>query len=105
MLYFPNLGPPVITQPQSHKEIPLKESSGVTLQCRAAGYGSLIYYWERRISENWITVDSENRTLYKTGTSGQYRCNVTNKAGSALSPVITVYGEDTCNISNQNNIV
>ena len=70
----------------------MRKSLSATLKCRAAGYGSLTYYWERKDSGNWITVDNDNRTSYTTKTSGQYRCNVTNEAGSVLSPVITVYG-------------
>ena len=50
-----------------------------------------MYYWERKDSENWITVDSNNRTSYTTDTTGQYRCNATNEVGSVISPVITVY--------------
>ena len=85
---------PFINQPQRNISMPLKESSTVTLQCTAAGYGSLIYYWERNDSGNWITVDNNNKTSYTTNTTGQYRCNVTNEAGSVTSPVITVYGKN-----------
>jgi len=87
------IGPPVIKQPQRYNEIPLKSCSNVILECRAAGYGSLAYYWERKDLGNWITVDNNNMTSYIPRTSGQYRCNVTNEAGSVLSPVITVYGK------------
>ena len=73
--------------------MPLREGSSYTISCRAAGYGSLTYYWEKKESEKWITVDSTNKTSYKTTTTGQYRCNVTNEAGSVVSPVITVHGE------------
>ena len=66
--------------------------SHVTLQCIAIGEGSLVYYWEMNVLENWITIDSNNRTSYTTNTTGQYRCNVTNEVGSVISPVITVYG-------------
>ena len=67
-------------------------NSHVTLQCIATrDGGSLTYYWERKDSENWITIDSNNRASYTTNTTGQYRCNVTNEVGSVISPVITVY--------------
>ena len=67
-------------------------NSHVTLQCIATwDGGSLIYYWEKKVLENWITVDSNNRTSYTTNTTGQYRCNVTNEVGSVISSVITVY--------------
>jgi len=82
---------PVIKQPQNNSRIPLRDSD-VILQCSATGNGSLTYYWERKDLGNWITVDNNNKTSYITRTSGQYRCNVTNEAGSVLSPVITVYG-------------
>ena len=78
-------------QPQRASEVPLRDST-ITLQCMAAGNGSLKYYWERKNSGRWVTVNNNNRTYIITGTSGQYRCNVTNEAGSVLSPVITVYG-------------
>ena len=83
---------PTIIQPQRASEVPLR-SSTVTLRCRATGDGSLKYYWERHDLGNWITVDNNNRTSYTTGTTGQYRCNVTNEVGSVVSPVITVYGK------------
>ena len=60
----------------------------------AAGDGSLKYYWERKDAGNWVTVNNDSRISYIiTGTTGQYRCNVTNEVGSVLSPVITVYGK------------
>ena len=83
---------PTIVQPQHASEVPLR-SSTVTLQCRATGDGSLIYYWERNDSGDWITVDNNNRTSYTTGTIGQYRCYVTNEVGSVVSPVITLYSK------------
>ena len=87
-------GLPTIIQPQHASVVPLNIStSTVTLQCTATGNGSLNYYWERNDSGNWITVDNNNRTSYTTGTTGQYRCNVTNEVGSVVSPVITVYGK------------
>ena len=94
-VYVIVIGPPVIEQPQHKNDVPLKEGSGSTISCRAAGYGSLTYYWERKLPpKKWITVDSNNKTSYKTMNTGQYRCNVTNKAGSIVSPVITVYGKE-----------
>ena len=91
---FIHIGPPIIIQPQRVKEVPLKHLT-ITLQCRATGNGSLNYYWERKDSGNWVTVNNNNNRIsyFITGTSGQYRCNVTNEVGSVLSPVITIYGE------------
>ena len=74
------------------KLVPLMRNSHVTLHCNATwDGGSLMYYWERKDSENWITVNRNNRTSYTTNTTGQYRCNVTNEVGSVISPMITVY--------------
>ena len=95
ILCYHDLGPPVIKYPQRRYKVSVNKSSNATLQCRAAGYGSLTYFWEKNISGNWIKINSINMTSYTTNTSGQYRCNVTNGAGSDLSPVITVYGENT----------
>ena len=96
-LYHCNLGPPIIKQPKHDNTKPVRNGSRVTLHCTASGYGSLIYYWENRISEkhNWFTIAySINKTSHTTGESKQYRCNVTNEAGSVVSPVITVYGKN-----------
>ena len=90
-------GLPTIIQPQHAIKVPLR-SSTVILHCKATGDGSLIYYWERNDSGNWITVDNNNRTSYTTINTGQYRCNVTNEVGSVGSPVITVYGKLWINI-------
>ena len=86
-------GLPTIIQPQHANEVPLTPALTITFHCRATGDGSLKYYWERNDSGNWIIVDNNNRTSYTTGATGQYRCNVTNEAGSVVSPVITVYGK------------
>ena len=79
--------------------MPVRKRSTVTLHCTASGYGSLTYYWERRFSEdhNWFTIDKINNMTSFTASRkslGQYRCNVTNEAGSTISPVFTVYGKD-----------
>ena len=87
------IGPPVIKQPQHKKNVPLKEGSSYTISCRAVGYGSLTYCWEKNESGKWVTIDSTDKTSYSARTTGLYRCNVTNEAGSVVSPVYTVYGE------------
>ena len=96
-LYCCDVGPPVIQQPERDNKKPLRKGSRIILHCTASGYGSLIYYWERRLTENhkWFTIDHIiNKTLFRLGDTGQYRCNVTNEAGSAVSPVITIYGNN-----------
>ena len=94
-MYIIVTGPPVIKQPLHKNNVPLMKGSNYTISCRAAGYGSSTYYWERKVSKNWITVDNNNKTSYKVTNTGQYRCKVTNEAGSVVSPVITAYGEYT----------
>ena len=93
-MYIIVTGPPVIKQPQRKNYVPLKKGSSYTILCRVAGHGSLTYYWERKVSKKWTNVDNNNKTSYKTINTGQYRCNVTNEAGSVVSPVITVYGKE-----------
>ena len=92
-MYIIATGPPVIKRPQHKNNVPLKEGSSYTISCRADGYGSLTYYWEKNVSNEWMTVDSNNKTSYKTMNTGEYRCKVINEAGSVVSPVITVYGK------------
>ena len=94
-MYIIVTGPPVIKQPLHKNNVPLKKGSSSNISCRAAGYGSLTYYWEKKDSKGWITVDSNNKTSFETTNTGQYRCKVTNEAGSVVSPVITAYGEYT----------
>ena len=86
---------PTIIQPQRASEVPLRYSTFI-LQCTATGDGSLIYYWERRISENhnWYTIHHAIDKTSFTASAGQYRCKVTNEAGSVVSPVYNVYGEN-----------
>ena len=88
------IGLPLFQKPSPNDQlVPLMINSHVILHCTPTwDGGSLIYYWEKKDLENWITVDSNNRTSYTTNTTGQYRCNVTNEVGSVISPVITVYG-------------
>ena len=93
-LYGCDIGPPVIQQPEHDNKKPIRKGSYVTLHCTTSGYGSLMYHWDRRISENhkWYPLNHINKTSPKTGQTGQYRCNVSNEAGSVVSPVITIYG-------------
>ena len=90
-------GPPVIQQPQHNRALLVR--TGTTLHCRAAGYGSLMYHWETNNAGSWKAVSNKNSTHYIASTTGQYRCNVTNKAGSVVSSVITVFGEKLLKLS------
>ena len=89
-------GPPVIQQLIRQKPL-LPVVGGTTLHCRAAGYGSLMYLWETNITGSWKAVSNKNRTHYIASSAGQYRCNVTNEAGSVVSNVATVFGENILN--------
>ena len=91
MQYIIVTGPPVIKQPQHKNNVPLMKGSSYTTSCRAAGYGSLTYYWKRKVHKKWTNVDSNNKTSYETTNTGQYRCKVTNEVGSVVSPMITVW--------------
>ena len=95
-LHHCHVGPPVIQQPKRDNGKPVRKGSYVALHCTASGYGSVIYYWERRLTENhkWGPLYHINKISHKTGQIGQYRCNVTNEAGSVVSPVITLYGNN-----------
>ena len=60
-----------------------------TLKCNAIGPGTLVYSWERKSTHKWTTV-SRHRRSYTTSSPGQYRCRVTNEAGSIVSEIATI---------------
>ena len=67
----------------------LKSGRSYTLKCKATGPGTLIYSWEIKTSRKWATVIRYTRS-YTTLSPGQYRCRVTNEAGSIVSKIATV---------------
>ena len=86
-------GPPTIT---THPASQLTNVSiSVTLYCEGASRGSITYQWETSdiYGEQWMTISNiQNKTLV-VGTleqSKQYRCIVSNEAGSTRSNVATV---------------
>ena len=70
-------------------------SMSVTLNCEGTGSGSITYQWESKIitSRRWTKIRNSNSKTLVVGTleqSQQYRCVVSNEAGSTRSNVATV---------------
>ena len=86
-------GPPIITTHPNSQLINI--SISVTLDCEGTGRGSITYQWE--ISNinggQWMNISNSNSKTLVVGTleqSQQYRCVVSNEAGSTRSNVATV---------------
>ena len=66
----------------------------VTLDCEGTGRGSITYHWEtKRINKRWMKINNSNNKRYivrNLEQSQQYRCVVSNEAGSTRSNVATV---------------
>ena len=68
----------------------------ITLDCEGTGEGSITYQWETSNINGgqWMNIsNSSSTTLLVVGTleqSQQYRCVVSNEAGSTRSSVATV---------------
>ena len=86
-------GPPTITtHPASHLT---NVSVSVTLDCEGTGRGSITYQWETSNINGgqWMNISNSNSSRFVVGTleeSQQYRCVVSNEAGSTRSNVATV---------------
>ena len=70
-------------------------SMSVTLKCETTGEGSITYYWETSNINGgqWMNISNSNSKTLTVGTleqSQQYRCVVSNEAGSTKSNVATV---------------
>ena len=70
-------------------------SMSVTLECETTGEGSITYYWESSNINGgqWMNISNSNSKTLVVGTleqSQQYRCVVSNEAGSTRSNVATV---------------
>ena len=97
-------GPPTIT---THPASQLTNVSIiVTLDCEGTGRGSITYQWETsNISGGqWMNISNSNSSRLVVGTleqSQQYRCVMSNEAGSTLSNIatITVLSEFVINYS------
>ena len=86
-------GPPIIkTHPVSQLT---NVSISVTLDCEGTGRGSISYQWETSNINGgqWMIISNSNSNTLVVGTleqSQQYRCVVSNEAGSTRSNVSTV---------------
>ena len=86
-------GPPTIT---THPVSQLTNVSiSVTLDCKGTGKGSIAYQWETSNINGgkWVKISTSNSCTLVLGTleqSQQYRCVVSNEAGSTRSNVVTV---------------
>ena len=85
-------GPPTIT---IHPTSQLTNISvSVTLDCEGTGRGQITYHWETSNINGgqWMNIsNSNNKTLVRNlEQSQQYRCVVSNEAGSNISRVATV---------------
>ena len=93
LLHIVLTGPPIIRTHPSNQLITM--SMVVTLNCQGAGLGLIAYQWEsKRVNGGrWMNISNSNtKTLFvKTlERSRQYRCVVSNEAGSTRSNVATV---------------
>ena len=86
-------GPPTIT---THPTSQLTNiSMSVTLDCKGTGGGSITYQWETSNINGgqWMNISDSNKKTFVVRNleqSLQYRCVVSNEAGSTRSNVATV---------------
>ena len=84
-------GPPtIITHPTSQLT---NVSMSVTLDCEGTGRGSITYHWETNGEGGWVDISNSNSKEYiikDIKQSQQYRCVVSNEAGTTRSDVATV---------------
>ena len=86
-------GPPTIATHPSSQLINI--SISVTLDCEGTGRGSITYQWETSNINGgqWMNISNSNSRILVVGTleqSQQYRCVVSNEAGSTRSNIATV---------------
>ena len=84
-------GPPTIT---THPINQLTNvSMSVTLDCEGSGRGSITYHWETKRGKKWMKIKNSNDKRYVVRNlqqSQQYRCVVSDEAGSNRSNAATV---------------
>lgn len=84
-------GPPtIITHPTSQLT---SVSKNVTLNCGGTGRGSITYQWEVSDGGPWVQIsndDGKTLVIRNLEVSQQYRCVVSNQAGSTRSNVANV---------------
>ena len=86
-------GPPSITTHPSSQLITIAMT--ITLNCEGTGGGSITYHWEtsKINGGQWMNISNSNsRTLVvrNLDQSQQYRCVVSNEAGSIRSNIATI---------------
>ena len=85
-------GPPLVATHPSSQLINI--SINVTLDCEGTGRESISYQWETSNINGgqWMIIDIDSKTLIVEALeqSQQYRCVVSNEAGSTRSNVATV---------------
>ena len=84
--------PTITTHPTSQLT---NVSMSVTLDCEGTGRGSITYHWETSNINGgqWMNIsdsDSKTHVVRNLEESQQYRCVVSNEAGSTRSDVATV---------------
>ena len=83
------LPPTITTHPTSQVTT---VSTSVIFDCEGTGRGSITYHWETRSTNGgkWITIFNGQRFVLSIRQSQQYRCVVSNEAGSTTSNVATI---------------
>ena len=83
--------PTITTHPTSQLT---NVSMSVTLDCEGTGRGSITYHWTtKQINKRWMKINNSNNKRYVVRNleqSQQYRCVVSNEAGSTRSNVATI---------------
>ena len=95
------IGPPCITTHPRSQLITIAMT--IMLNCEGTGGGSIIYHWEtsKINGGQWMNISNSNsKTLVvrNLDQSQQYRCVVSNEAGSASSDAATVIVLSKCAI-------
>ena len=95
------IGPPIILIHPCNDTMIVGEV--IYLNCKGTGRGSITYNWETSNINGgqWMNISNSNSSTLVVGTleqSQQYRCIVSNEAGSTKSNVatVTVLGELLC---------
>ena len=86
-------GPPTITTHPASQSVNI--SMIVTLECEGTGRGSITYQWETSNINGgqWMNISNSSSSTLVVGNleqSQQYRCVVSNEAGSTRSDIATV---------------
>ena len=89
------IAPTITTQPQ---DVEVKENETATFNVKVTGTEPLSYQWQQSTDngKNWTNIASANAAEYTTGkttmdmSGTQYRCVVSNSAGSVTSNAVTL---------------